>query len=255
MFNLNLNIDHFATLRNARNSNEPNVISAALQAEIAGATGIVAHLRVDRRHVKDEDIRLLQQVITTKLNLEMSTDDEIVKIAQEVKPAVATLVPERPEELTTEGGLDVVKHLKHIKECVKKMHDVGTKVSLFIEPEQKQLEAAKEVNADIVELHTGNYAIAWENDNSRAIEEHIDKFANATQYAAENGLFVSAGHSLNYRNIKEICRVIDIEEYNIGHSIVARSTMVGVQAAVKEMIDLIIKYKTFYMASISGELV
>ncbi len=254
MFNLNLNIDHFATLRNARESKEPNIIAAALQAEIAGATGIVAHLRVDRRHVKDSDIHLLNQVLTTKLNLEMSLEPEIVKIATEVKPAVATFVPERPEELTTEGGLDVVKHLKHIKESTQKLHDVGTQVSLFIEPEKTQLDAALEVGADSVEFHTGNYAISWDNNEIEEVEDHIEKLAVSTEYATENELFVAAGHSLNYKNIRDISRVIDIEEYNIGHSIVARSVMVGVKDAVKEMIDLLFKYKTFYMASFQNRL-
>lgn len=246
MFDLHLNIDHFATLRNARGGNEPNPVAAALQAEIAGATGIVAHLRADRRHIQDRDIVLLKDAISTKLNMEMSTDDDIMQVALKVKPTISTLVPEKPNEVTTEGGLDVIKHLKHIKTCTEKLHDKGIKVSLFIEPEQSQIDAALEIGADIVEFHTGNYAVDYLKGDKNLITDHLNKISIAAEYAIENNLTAAAGHSLNYINIRNICQTISIDEYNIGHAIVARAAMVGIRAAVREMIDTIIKYKTFY---------
>ena len=160
MFNLCLNVDHFATLRNARGVKEPNPLTAALQAEIAGASGIVAHLRTDRRHINEQDVKTIKDAISTKLNLEMSTDEEIMQIALEVKPAIATLVPEKPTEVTTEGGLDVLSHKEHIKQCVHRLKDKSINVSLFIEPDKKQIDAALEVGADIIEINTGKYALS-----------------------------------------------------------------------------------------------
>ncbi len=246
MFNLNLNIDHFATLRNARGGNEPDVVFAALQAEMAGATGIVAHLRKDRRHINEKDVNLLKNMLNTKLNLEMCTDDEIMKIALDVKPTVSTLVPERPNEVTTEGGLDVVKHLPHIKECTQKLHDAGILVSLFIEADIAQIDAAIEVKADGVEFNTGKYALAKTQDE---IDLQISSIWEATNYAIKNELVPAAGHSINYHNIKDLCDIVDIKEYNIGHAIVSRSLFIGVSSAIKEMLDKILKYKTFNMSA------
>ena len=243
MFNLNLNIDHFATLRNARGGNEPDPVAAALIAEIAGASGIVAHLRKDRRHIKDNDILRLKESISTHLNLEMCTDDEIMDIACKVKPEVATLVPERENEITTEGGLDVVKHINHIKECCQKLQNLGVTVSLFIEPAQAQLEAAIEVGANSVEFNTLSYSLA---KTQKEIQHNIENMKKVVDFAEKNNLFVAAGHSLNYHNIKKFCSVVRIQEYNIGHSIVSRSLFVGLPTAIQEMNDLLIKHKTFY---------
>ncbi len=239
MFDLHLNIDHFATLRNARGGKEPNPITAALLAEIAGVTGIVAHLRVDRRHINEKDIFLLKDAISTRLNLEMSTDNEIMDIAMKVKPYISTLVPEKPSEITTEGGLDVVKNLKHVKESTKKLHNNGIKVSLFIEPEKKQIDAALEIGADIVEFNTGNYAITFLTGDSNKINEYVNKISIAADYAMKNNLITAAGHSLNYINVRKLCQKVMIEEYNIGHAIVAKSSIIGIKAAVKEMIDIL----------------
>ena len=243
MFNLNLNIDHFATLRNARGGNEPDPIAAALIAEIAGVSGIVAHLRKNRKHIRDADIFRLKESISTHLNMEICTDDEIMNITCKVKPEVATLVPERENEITTEGGLDVVKHIKHIKECCKRLHNEGITVSLFIEPSQQQLVAALEVGADAVEFNTLNYSLA---KTQKEIQHSIEIMNKAVVFAEENNLFVAAGHSLNYQNIREFCSIVSIQEYNIGHSIVSRSLFIGLPSAIKEMNDLIIKHKTFY---------
>jgi len=243
MFKLNLNIDHFATLRNARGENEPDPVTAALIAEISGASGIVAHLRKNRKHIKDDDVFRLKNSIHTHLNLEICTDDEILNIACKVRPQVATLVPERENEITTEGGLDVLNHKNHIKECCKKLQAEGITVSLFIEPSQPQLEAALEVGADAVEFNTLNYSQA---KTQKEIHHSLEIMKNAVSFAEKNKLFVAAGHSLNYQNIKEFCSIINIQEYNIGHSIVSRSVFVGLPAAIKEMNDLIIKHKTFF---------
>lgn len=245
MFNLCLNVDHFATLRNARGSKEPNPLTAALHAELAGVSGIVAHLRIDRRHINEHDVRMIKGAISTRLNLEMSTEEEIMQIALDIKPNVSTLVPERPNEVTTEGGLDVITHREHIEQCVARLKDKEIQVSLFIEPDKRQIDAALEVGADIIELNTGKYALA---NNSEALENYLEQIAEATDYALDNNLIVAAGHSINYENIKELCRIVDISEYNIGHAIISRSVFIGLSAAVKEMLDLLIKYKTFYIA-------
>ena len=243
MFNLNLNIDHFATLRNAREETEPDPVAAALIAEISGVSGIVAHLRKNRKHIRDADVFRLKESIRTHLNLEICTDDEIMEIACKVKPEVATLVPERENEITTEGGLDVVNHKNHLKECCKRLQDIGTTVSLFIEPSLQQLEASLEVGADAVEFNTLNYSLA---KTPKEIQHSLDAMKIAVDFAERNNLFVAAGHSLNYQNIRGFCSIISIQEYNIGHSIVSRSVFVGLPTAIKEMNDLIIKHKTFY---------
>ena len=243
MINLNVNIDHFATLRNARKETEPNVVFIAQTVEMAGASGIVAHLRKDRRHIKDQDIIDIKNNINTHLNLEMCVD--IVDFACKVKPTVATIVPEEDNELTTEGGLDVAKNIKTIENVTQKLKDVGIQVSLFIEPDEKQLEASVKVGADRIEFNTKYFAIAYKENNFDNIANEMERMINACEIAIENNLYVAAGHSLNYYNMKEFAKIIEIEEYNIGHSIVARSTIVGLPNAVKEMLDIIYKVKQF----------
>lgn len=244
MFNLNLNIDHFATLRNARGGNEPDPVNVAILAENAGATGIVTHLRQDRRHINDDDVVRVKNNISTRLNLEMCIADEIVQIACNIKPSVSTIVPEQPNEVTTSGGLDVIAQIHRIKECIKKLHDNGIIVSLFIEPDKDQIDASLEVGADSVEFNTLQYSLS---NNSIAIDAEIAKMQEAVAYSEKHDLFTAAGHSLNYNNMKKFCQVLNIQEYNIGHSIVSRSCIVGVAQAVKEMNDLIFKFKSFYL--------
>lgn len=231
-----LNIDHFATIRNARGGVEPDPVLAALIAEQAGADGIVVHLREDRRHIKDRDVHILRQVIKTKLDLEMAANDEIINIACEVKPEMATLVPEKRQELTTEGGLDVIANLEKIKETNKQLHDAGIKVSLFIEPLNSQIDASLETGADMIEIHTGVYAEAKSDEK---IAEELDRIEAAALYAHNNGLIVNAGHGLDYHNIKLFRSIHTIDEVSIGHAVVARAMFVGIDQAVREMIGLL----------------
>ncbi len=231
-----LNIDHFATVRNARGGVEPDPVLAALIAEQAGADGIVVHLREDRRHIKDRDVYLLRQLIKTKLDLEMAANDEIIKIACEVKPEMATLVPEKRQELTTEGGLDVIANLEKIKVTNNRLHEAGIKVSLFIEPLTDQIDAALETGADMIEIHTGVYAEAKTDEK---ISDELDKIEAAALYAHNYGLIVNAGHGLDYHNIKLFRSIRTIDEVSIGHAVVARALFVGIDQAVREMIELL----------------
>ena len=231
-----LNIDHFATIRNARGGSQPDPVLAALIAEQAGADGIVVHLREDRRHIKDRDVILLRQLVKTKLDLEMAANDEIIKIACEIKPEMATIVPEKRQELTTEGGLDVIANLESLKECNNRLKDAGIKVSLFIEPLNEQIDAALESGADMIEIHTGVYSEA---KTEEKIVEELDKIEAAALYAHKNGLIVNAGHGLDYHNIKLFRSIHTIDEVSIGHAVVARAMFVGIDNAVREMINLI----------------
>lgn len=231
-----LNIDHFATIRNARGGSQPDPVLAALIAEQAGADGIVVHLREDRRHIKDRDVILLRQLVKTKLDLEMAANDEIIKIACEIKPEMATIVPEKRQELTTEGGLDVIANLQSLKDCNKRLKDAGIKVSLFIEPLNEQIDAALESGADMIEIHTGVYSEAKMEEK---IVEELDKIEAAALYAHKNGLVVNAGHGLDYHNIKLFRSIHTIDEVSIGHAVVARAMFVGIDNAVREMINLI----------------
>lgn len=233
---LGVNIDHAATLRQARFGIEPEPVFAALICEASGADGIVVHLREDRRHIQDNDVFILRRVIKTKLNLEMSIASEIVKIACKVKPDQATLVPERRQELTTEGGLDVIGNFTKIKTTIKKLHDSGIGVSLFIDPERKQIEAAKKSGAKIIELHTGRYADA---KNPRSEGKYFNELQRAAGFALDKGLVVNAGHGLNYYNVSRVANIKGIEELNIGYSIICRAVMIGLSRAVKEMKELI----------------
>jgi pyridoxine 5-phosphate synthase len=233
---LGVNIDHVATLRQARGGKLPDPVYAAFLAEQAGAQSIVAHLREDRRHIQDQDIKLLRKKIKTRLNLEMSIAPEILKIACKIKPDQATLVPERRQELTTEGGLDVVANFKRISWAVGKLKATGIWVSLFIDPEKNQVDAASKTGATIIEFHTGRYALA---KNLKQKEKFFYQLKFAVDYARAQGLAVNAGHGLDYANVKRIAGIKGIDELNIGHSIISKALYVGLFAAVKEMQELI----------------
>lgn len=235
---LGVNIDHIATLRQARGGNLPDPVYAAFLAEQAGAGSIVAHLREDRRHIQDQDIKFLRNKITTKLNLEMCIADEILKIACLVKPDQATLVPERRRELTTEGGLNVAANLKTMSRAIKKLKSANIQVSLFIDPDKNQIRAAKQIDIQVIELHTGRYASA---KNSREKEKFFNQLKQSVDFAQNQGLTVNAGHGLDYANVKRIAQIKGIEELNIGYAIICKALYVGLFAAVKEMQELIRK--------------
>jgi pyridoxine 5-phosphate synthase len=233
---LSVNIDHIATIRQARKGDEPDPVAAALLAELAGAEGIIAHLREDRRHVQDRDLRLLREVVRTKLNMEMAATDEMRRIAREVKPCFSTLVPEKREELTTEGGLEVASRIDFLKAYINGLKEAGITVSLFVDPDEGQIAASKKTGADWVELHTGAYANARvEQDRER----ELAKLAEAARLAASLGMHVGAGHGLNYLNVRRIAAIPEVEELNIGHSIISRAALVGMDRAVREMRALI----------------
>jgi pyridoxine 5-phosphate synthase len=236
---LNVNIDHVATIRQARLADEPDPVWAAVECELAGANGVTIHLRQDRRHINDRDVRLLKETVACKLNLEMSMVDEIVKIAEKIRPDQVTLVPENRAELTTEGGLDCAGCEKRLAEVVKRMHRKGILVSTFIAPEKQQIAASAQAGCDAVELHTGMYANA---KTQKAIDKTLRELEAAKDIAAEAGLIVHAGHGLTYRNIAGVARIRGLCEFNIGHSIIARAVLVGVRQATAEMIELINRY-------------
>ncbi|MBN1445002.1 MAG: pyridoxine 5'-phosphate synthase [Candidatus Omnitrophica bacterium] len=232
---LGINIDHVATVRQARRGNTPDPAYAAALCELAGCDSIVCHLREDRRHIQDRDVYLLKQVVKTYLNLEMALSDEIVKIALDVKPYQVTLVPEKREELTTEGGLDVIKNFEKIRDNVKKFTKKGIRVSLFIEPDRRQIEAGKKTGAGFIEIHTGRYADA---KTEQEIKRELEKISDAANYALSINLRVNAGHGLDYKNTPAICRIKGIEELNIGYSIIGRAVFTGLESAVREMRDV-----------------
>jgi len=233
MANLGVNIDHVATVRQARRAGEPDPVVAALLAEQAGADSITAHLREDRRHIQDRDIRQLRRVVRTRLNLEMSVAASIAKIACRLKPDQVTLVPERRQEITTEGGLDVAGQSRRVGRVVKQLQRAGITVSLFIDPREAQVDAACATGASHVELHTGEYARARIIRQQRA---QLNQLKKAADYAQQRGLHVNAGHGLTYDNIAPVVRALPlVEEYNIGHSIISRAVLVGIRQAVREM--------------------
>lgn len=244
MLNLGVNIDHVATLRQARyrglDHGEPHPVEAARIALEAGAHGITAHLREDRRHIIDRDIRSLRETVTTRFNLEMANAPGIVEIALSVKPEIICLVPEKREEVTTEGGLDVVGQFEAIKETTSRMRDAGIHVSLFIAPDRPQIEAAAKTGAQFVELHTGMFAEAFREDG--AGEAEVDRLANAAILANALGLNVNAGHGLSLANLRAIFEVPYLQELNIGHSIISRAIFVGLEQAVKEMLEVMAEY-------------
>ncbi|MBI4417379.1 MAG: pyridoxine 5'-phosphate synthase [Ignavibacteriales bacterium] len=233
---LAVNIDHVATLRNARGGNEPDPVTAAQVAELAGAEGIVCHLREDRRHIRDRDLRLLRSVVKTKLDLEMGAAEEIIGIALDVVPDLVTLVPERRQELTTEGGLDVAGQKEFLKDVVKQFHGKKIRVSLFVDPVPMQIEAARGVGADVVELHTGEYANARK---ERDIQECLVALEQAAKLGKSLGLGVNAGHGLNYMNTGPVASITEIDELSIGHAVITRAIFVGIERAVREMLVLV----------------
>jgi pyridoxine 5-phosphate synthase len=232
MAQLGVNIDHVATLRQARRTYEPDPVWAAALAELGGADGITLHLREDRRHIQDRDLRLLRETVTVKLNLEMACADDVLRIACEVRPDQVTLVPENRQEVTTEGGLDVAAMKSRAAEVIKKLHDAGIEVSLFLDADARQIAVGKEIGADAVELHTGCYALA-KPGAARAAE--LKKLQTAGKEIVAAGLVLHAGHGLNYHNARAVADIPHMTELNIGHSIVARAVMIGFREAVREM--------------------
>lgn len=233
-----INIDHIATLRQARKELEPDPAIAAGICELAGVDGIVCHLREDRRHINDRDLRMLKEIVKTKLDLEMAATDEMVRIASEIKPDMVTLVPEKREEITTEGGLDIIKYRTKISDAVDKLKDNGIKVSVFIDPQPENVDNALEVGADMIEIHTGVYSNA-KGPDKKLIE--LNKIGKIAQMAKEFGMGVNAGHGLNYINIFPFVNLDNIDEVSIGHSIIARAVFTGLEKAVKEMLMIIQK--------------
>ena len=232
MLTLGVNIDHIATIRQARRTVEPDPVAAAVLAELGGADGVTVHLREDRRHIQDRDVRILRETVRTHLNLEMAATDEMLAIALDIKPDYVTLVPEKREEVTTEGGLDIVSQIDRIGNIVNQLQGAGIPVSLFIDAEESQIEASAKVEAKFIELHTGRYA-ETKNQVSRNME--LDLLAYGCEQARKAGLRVNAGHGLTYTNVYPIACIEGMEELNIGHTIVSRAALVGMERAVREM--------------------
>ena len=243
-----VNIDHIATLRQARGSAYPDPFEGARLCEESGAHGITVHLREDRRHIQDRDVIGLKEIVKGKFNLEMALSDEIIAIAKKVKPDQITLVPEKRQEITTEGGLDVAAHFDRIRDVVKQFHDIGIIISLFIEPEKDLVYRSKEAGADYIEIHTGTYCTAaddfggdlyWE--SPPGVKRELDRICRAAEYASEIRIGINAGHGLNAYNLKPVLAARGLEELNIGHSIIARSIFIGLPAAVKELLAIIVE--------------
>lgn len=242
---LNVNIDHVATIREARKTIEPSIITAAVICEQSGANGITVHLRQDRRHIQDRDIELLRDVVTTYLNVEMAATDEMIAIAERTKPDAISLVPENPNEVTTEGGLDVVRHFDGVQAAVGRLKRAGIFVSIFIDPDTEQIEATKMAGAHQIEICTAEYAEltlssrAMHGDGERKACAEIERIRNAAVHAKSLGLLVAAGHGLTYRNVGALAAIPEITEFNIGHNIISRSVFVGLNQAVREMVEAI----------------
>lgn len=239
MTRLGVNVDHVATVRQARRAPEPDPVTAALLAELAGADGITVHLRGDRRHIRERDVRLLRDAVTTRLNLEMAITEEMMEIALRLRPNTATLVPETDEEVTTEGGLDVAGRPDSIGTAIRTLEKAGLEVSLFIDPDLEQLDAASRVRARLVELNTAAYADAVPkglSGHEPGFKRELATLVEATEFAASRGIRVLAGHGLTYRNVRPVSQIPQVEELNIGHNIVARATLVGMERAVREML-------------------
>ncbi len=233
---LGVNIDHIATLRQVRMAVYPDPVHAAVLCELGGADGITVHLREDRRHIQDRDVKILRQVLKTKLNLEMAATKEMVEIALDIRPDSVCLVPEKRLELTTEGGLNVIESQDIVKNVVKALKNAGIEVSIFIDPDLDQISMAKRCDTDAVELHTGRYCDA---PDKKRRDAELSRLIDAAKVASKMGLKVNAGHGLNYQNIFDVVAIPEIEEFNIGHSIIARSVYVGLERAVREMVELI----------------
>ncbi len=241
---LHINVDHVATVRQARRTDEPDPVRAALLAELAGADGITVHLREDRRHIQDRDVRLLMQTVRTGVNLELAVASDVVQIALELRPMIATLVPEKREEVTTEGGLMLGDgtQRQNIGRAVNQLHDAGIRTSLFIDPDADTIRAAAELGVEAIELHTGEYAEAWKArhapDGARQVRAQLDRLRAAAALGRSFQLAVHAGHGLTYENVAHIVAIDEIEELNIGHSVVSRAVLVGMERAVREMKDI-----------------
>jgi pyridoxine 5-phosphate synthase len=233
---LGVNVDHVATVRQARRANEPDPVRAALLAELGGADGITVHLRADRRHIQDRDVEILRRVVATRLNVEMAATQEMLRIALTVKPDQVTLVPERREEVTTEGGLDVVLNSAQLRPVIRTLRDGGLHVSLFVDPDLEQVKESYKIDAHAVEINTAAYADA---QDARGREAALRKVADAARHGRKLGLGVHAGHGLSYSNVHAIVALPELEELNIGHSIVARAILVGMERAVREMAELL----------------
>jgi pyridoxine 5-phosphate synthase len=233
---LGVNIDHVATVREARKTNEPDPVWAATLAELGGADAITVHLREDRRHIQERDLRVLRESVAVPINLELACAEDVLAIACATRPFQATLVPERREEITTEGGLDVVRGRRRVSEAVKRLKDAGIVVSLFLDPEQAQIAVGAELRVDAIELHTGAYAHASANHNAEA---ELETLHGAARQVRAGGLLLHAGHGLTYRNVKPVAAIDDMKELNIGHSIIARAIMVGLEQAVRDMKRLV----------------
>ena len=230
---LYINVDHVATVRQARRTDEPDPLEAARLCEAAGADGITAHLREDRRHIQDHDLERMRPAVKV-LNVELATSSEIVALTCRLRPYQATLVPEKREEITTEGGLDLLRAGGRLRETIRRLDEAGIRISLFVDPDLATLDAAKDLGVPAVELHTGRYANTW-----RRGDEALDELRRASRHAADMGLFVHAGHGLTYRNVRPVAAIPEIEELNIGHSVISRALMTGMSSAVQEMARLV----------------
>ncbi|QDP72874.1 pyridoxine 5'-phosphate synthase [Legionella israelensis] len=235
---LGVNIDHIATLRQARGTKYPDPVQAAIEAEEAGADGITLHMREDLRHIQPRDVRLIKAILQTRMNLELAATNAMLEFAEDIKPEHSCLVPEKREELTTEGGLDVIAHRESIRKAVQRLQAIGSEVSLFIDPEIEQIDAAKEVGAPVIELHTGCYAEA---STTEERNKELQRLKNAAEYAHAQKLIVNAGHGLHYHNVKPIAAISVFHELNIGHSIIARALFSGLKQAVKDMRQLMLE--------------
>ncbi len=234
MLKLGVNVDHVANIRQVRKAVEPDPVTAAMLAELAGAHCITVHLRGDRRHIQERDLELLRRQVKTKLNLEMAATTEMMTVARQIKPDMITLVPERPEELTTEGGLDVKNRKQALTETISRLQSIGIRMGIFIDPDPAQVKAAKTTGAQYIEIHTGLYA----NAKGKKGQEELEKIIAAAEQAASSGLSVNAGHDLTYDNVTPIAAIPQIEELNIGHNIVARAVLVGMERAVSQMLQI-----------------
>ena len=239
MIRLGVNVDHVATVRQARRIDVPDPVEAALLAETAGADGITVHLREDRRHIQERDVQLMRERLQTKLNLEMAVTPTMLAFAENLRPDDACFVPEKREELTTEGGLDVVSHRQKIREATQRLQSIGVRVSLFVDPETAQIDASHDAGAHAVEIHTGAYCNAMGVEHGKQLQAIVE----AAKFAQSLGMEVHGGHGLNYDNVLAIAKISEMVELNIGHSIIARAVMVGIEQAVREMKDLIYKVK------------
>jgi pyridoxine 5-phosphate synthase len=233
MTRLHVNVDHVATIRQARGESYPDPIPAAAICEMAGASGITIHLREDRRHIVDRDLKLMRQVVSTALNLEMAATDEMIGIAREVEPEICTLVPEKREERTTEGGLAVASNTAAVGDAVGSLAEAGIRVSLFVDPDADELEACRETGAEMVELHTGDYC----NASGAARDAELERLVAGAKRASDLGLRVAAGHGLHYHNVRPVARIPQVEELNIGHALIARAVFVGLEQAVRQLLE------------------